>query len=160
MGLHDCQLDCTFVVNFSSHLLIQKMYTFPPHLPPSAPHSLRTSLPPHLPFSAPPSLRTSLPPFRAYQKRMEQFRAIRIIQRNVQSYLKLRNWQWWRLFTKVKPLLQVTNAEEQKREMEEEIKRLNDRFEKFKFEFQDLTKKRDQVCHTTLGICHTFSDEM
>jgi len=51
---------------------------------------------------------------------MEQFRAIRIIQRNVQSYLKLRNWQWWRLFTKVKPLLQVTNAEEQKREMEEE----------------------------------------
>lgn len=84
---------------------------------------------------------------------MEQFRAIRIIQRNVQSYLKLRNWQWWRLFTKVKPLLQVTNAEEQKREMEEEIKRLNDRFEKFKFEFQDLTKKRDQVCPT-------FSDEM
>ena len=36
-----------------------------------------------------------------FQKRVEQTRAIRIIQRNVQSYLKLRNWKWWRLFTKV-----------------------------------------------------------
>jgi myosin heavy subunit len=85
------------------------------------------------------------PPPRAYQKRMEQYRAIRIIQRNVQSYLKLRNWQWWRLFTKVKPLLQVTNAEEQKREMEEEIKRLNDRHDKLKFEIDDKSKKVDQV---------------
>ena len=76
---------------------------------------------------------------------MEQYRAIRIIQRNVQSYLKLRNWQWWRLFTKVKPLLQVTNAEEQKREMEEEIKRLNDRHDKLKFEMEDKSKKVEQV---------------
>lgn len=82
---------------------------------------------------------------RAYQKRVEQFRAIRIIQRNVQSYLKLRNWPWWRLFTKVKPLLQVTNAEDQKREMEEEIKRLNDRHEKLKFEMEDMVKKNEQV---------------
>lgn len=27
--------------------------------------------------------------------------AVRVIQRNCASYLKLRNWQWWRLFTKV-----------------------------------------------------------
>ncbi|CAI8034560.1 Myosin-10 [Geodia barretti] len=82
---------------------------------------------------------------KAYQKRVEQFRAIRIIQRNVQSYLKLRNWQWWRLFTKVKPLLQVTNAEDQKREMEEEIKRLNDRHEKLKFEMEAIAKKNGQA---------------
>ena len=87
---------------------------------------------------------------------MEQYRAIRIIQRNVQSYLKLRNWQWWRLFTKVKPLLQVTNAEEQKREMEEEIKRLNDRHDKLKFELDDKSKKVDQVREHFLystGLC-------
>lgn len=76
---------------------------------------------------------------------MEQFRAIRIIQRNVQSYLKLRNWKWWRLFTKVKPLLQVTNAEDQKREMEEELKRLNERNDKLKFELGDFSKKNEQV---------------
>ena len=32
---------------------------------------------------------------------MQQQSAIRIIQRNCQAYLKLRNWPWWRLFTKV-----------------------------------------------------------
>jgi len=39
--------------------------------------------------------------FRNYQKRCQQQNAVRIIQRNCSSYLKLRNWQWWRLFTKV-----------------------------------------------------------
>ena len=45
--------------------------------------------------------------FRNYQKKVQQLNAIRILQRNCAAYLKLRNWQWWRLYTKVKPLLQV-----------------------------------------------------
>ena len=45
---------------------------------------------------------------RNYQKRVQQLNAIRILQRNCAAYLKLRNWQWWRLYTKVKPLLQVS----------------------------------------------------
>ena len=44
---------------------------------------------------------------RNYVKRTQQLNAIRILQRNCAAYLKLRNWQWWRLYTKVKPLLQV-----------------------------------------------------
>ena len=39
---------------------------------------------------------------RNYQRRLQQLNAIRIIQRNCASYLKLRNWQWWRMFTKVR----------------------------------------------------------
>ena len=46
---------------------------------------------------------------RNYVKRTQQLNAIRILQRNCAAYLKLRNWQWWRLYTKVKPLLQVKN---------------------------------------------------
>ena len=38
---------------------------------------------------------------RNFQKRVQQLNAIRIIQRNCAAYLKLRNWQWWRLYTKV-----------------------------------------------------------
>ena len=48
--------------------------------------------------------------FRNYVKRTQQLNAIRILQRNCSAYLKLRNWQWWRLYTKVKPLLQVNTV--------------------------------------------------
>jgi len=50
---------------------------------------------------------TKLTFFRNYVKRTQQLNAIRILQRNCAAYLKLKNWQWWRLYTKVKPLLQV-----------------------------------------------------
>lgn len=30
---------------------------------------------------------------------------MRVIQRNCAAYLKLRNWQWWRLFTKVREMV-------------------------------------------------------
>ena len=39
--------------------------------------------------------------FRAFAKRQQQLTAMKVIQRNCVAYLKLRNWQWWRLFTKV-----------------------------------------------------------
>lgn len=34
-------------------------------------------------------------------KKQQQLSALRVMQRNCAAYLKLRNWQWWRLFTKV-----------------------------------------------------------
>ncbi|VDL58664.1 unnamed protein product, partial [Hymenolepis diminuta] len=49
---------------------------------------------------------------KAVQQRIQDIQAIRIIQRNCVAYLKLRNWPWWRLFTKVRPLLSVTRQEE------------------------------------------------
>uniref|UniRef100_W5LI11 Myosin, heavy chain 14, non-muscle n=1 Tax=Astyanax mexicanus TaxID=7994 RepID=W5LI11_ASTMX len=38
---------------------------------------------------------------RAFLKKQQQLSALRVMQRNCAAYLKLRNWQWWRLFTKV-----------------------------------------------------------
>merc|ERR1719499_1676369 len=58
---------------------------------------------------------------RNYQKRVQQLNAIRILQRNCAAYLKLRNWQWWRLYTKVKPLLQVTKNDEKVLQNETEL---------------------------------------
>lgn len=40
---------------------------------------------------------------RAFAKRQQQLTAMKVLQRNCAAYLKLRNWQWWRLFTKVGP---------------------------------------------------------
>ncbi|CAB3385979.1 Hypothetical predicted protein [Cloeon dipterum] len=62
-------------------------------------------------------------------KRMQQLNAIRIIQRNCAAYLKLRNWQWWRLYTKVKPLLQVTKQEEKLVQKEDELKQVREKLE-------------------------------
>ncbi|XP_044253339.1 myosin heavy chain, non-muscle isoform X1 [Tribolium madens] len=66
---------------------------------------------------------------RNYQKRVQQLNAIRIIQRNCSAYLKLRNWQWWRLYTKVKPLLEVTKQEEKLMQKEDELKQVKDKLE-------------------------------
>uniref|UniRef100_A0AAX7VLZ5 Myosin, heavy chain 11a, smooth muscle n=1 Tax=Astatotilapia calliptera TaxID=8154 RepID=A0AAX7VLZ5_ASTCA len=60
---------------------------------------------------------------KAFAKRQQQLTAMKVIQRNCAAYLKLRNWQWWRLFTKVKPLLQVTRQEEEMGLKEEELQK-------------------------------------
>uniref|UniRef100_A0A8C3NNZ4 Myosin-9 n=1 Tax=Geospiza parvula TaxID=87175 RepID=A0A8C3NNZ4_GEOPR len=39
---------------------------------------------------------------KAFAKRQQQLTAMKVLQRNCAAYLKLRNWQWWRLFTKVR----------------------------------------------------------
>ncbi|XP_050671121.1 myosin heavy chain, non-muscle isoform X1 [Leptidea sinapis] len=66
---------------------------------------------------------------RNYQKRLQQLNAIRIIQRNCAAYLKLRNWQWWRLYIKVKPLLEVTKQEEKLTQKEDELRHIREKLE-------------------------------
>uniref|UniRef100_A0A4D5R920 Myosin heavy chain, non-muscle n=1 Tax=Scolopendra viridis TaxID=118503 RepID=A0A4D5R920_SCOVI len=76
-----------------------------------------------------------------YQKRLQQLNAIRIIQRNCAAYLKLRNWQWWRLYTKVKPLLQVTKQEEKLTQKEDELRMVKEKLDKHQQESVELEKK-------------------
>eukprot|EP00112_Aurelia_sp_Birch-Aquarium-sp1_P013720 Seg2925.2 transcript_id=Seg2925.2/GoldUCD/mRNA.D3Y31 product=Myosin-10 protein_id=Seg2925.2/GoldUCD/D3Y31 len=82
---------------------------------------------------------------RNYKRRIQQLSAIRVIQRNGRSYLKLRNWAWWRLFTKVKPLLNVTRQEDELHQREDELKKVQERFEKVDVEYRDLAKKHEQI---------------
>jgi len=82
---------------------------------------------------------------RAFKRRQEQINAIRIIQRNAASYLKLRNWHWWRLFTKVKPLLQVTRTDEELIIKEEEIKTLAEKAKVQETLVKDIERRAAQV---------------
>ncbi|XP_054717131.1 LOW QUALITY PROTEIN: myosin heavy chain, non-muscle-like [Uloborus diversus] len=82
---------------------------------------------------------------RNYQKRLQQLSAIRIIQRNCSAYLKLRNWAWWRLYTKVKPLLQVTKQEEKLNEKEDELRQVKEKMDKVELEAHEVEKKLQQV---------------
>merc|ERR1719187_2796494 len=82
---------------------------------------------------------------RNYVKRTQQLNAIRILQRNCSAYLKLRNWQWWRLYTKVKPLLQVTKNEEKVMQKENELKEISERLHQHEQEVQSLDKQYQQA---------------
>merc|ERR1719204_722864 len=82
---------------------------------------------------------------RNYQKKVQQLNAIRILQRNCAAYLKLRNWQWWRLYTKVKPLLQVTKNDEKVMQKENELKETKERLEQHEKVVADLDRQYAQA---------------
>ncbi|XP_041433455.1 myosin-11 isoform X1 [Xenopus laevis] len=82
---------------------------------------------------------------KAFAKRQQQLTAMKVIQRNCAAYLKLRNWQWWRLFTKVKPLLQVTRQEEEMQLKDEELQRVNEKFFRTEIELKEIQMKHVQL---------------
>lgn len=82
---------------------------------------------------------------RNYQKRLQQLNAIRIIQRNCAAYLKLRNWQWWRLYIKVKPLLEVTKQEEKLTQKEDELRQIRDKLDTQMKRCQEYEQKYQQA---------------
>ncbi|KAI2663271.1 Myosin-9 [Labeo rohita] len=82
---------------------------------------------------------------RAFAKRQQQLTAMRVIQRNCAAYLKLRNWHWWRLFTKVKPLLQVTRQEEEMVAKEEELVKMKERQQQAENQLKEFEAKQQQL---------------
>uniref|UniRef100_T1IQ65 Myosin heavy chain, muscle n=1 Tax=Strigamia maritima TaxID=126957 RepID=T1IQ65_STRMM len=61
-----------------------------------------------------------------FKKLQEQRVALLVIQRNLRKYLTLRNWQWWKLYSKVKPLLNVARAEDELKALEDKLKLAED----------------------------------
>uniref|UniRef100_A0A6Q2WWT1 Myosin-9 n=1 Tax=Esox lucius TaxID=8010 RepID=A0A6Q2WWT1_ESOLU len=82
---------------------------------------------------------------KAFMKRQQQLTAMRVIQRNCAAYLKLRNWQWWRLFTKVKPLLQVTRQEEEMLAREDELAKTKERQQQTEIQLKEFEAKQQQL---------------
>ncbi|XP_052774014.1 myosin heavy chain, striated muscle-like isoform X3 [Mya arenaria] len=60
---------------------------------------------------------------RQYKKLQDQRIGLSVIQRNIRKWLVLRNWQWWKLYTKVKPLLNIARAEDDMKKKEEELEK-------------------------------------
>ncbi|XP_064460509.1 unconventional myosin-XVIIIa-like isoform X2 [Ornithodoros turicata] len=82
---------------------------------------------------------------RRYQKLKVQVLAIRCIQRNVKKFLEVRNWTWWRLFTKLAPLLNVHRTEEELRMKMEETEVLKVKLEKLEKERAELKLNHDNL---------------
>ncbi|EJW77188.1 hypothetical protein WUBG_11901 [Wuchereria bancrofti] len=82
---------------------------------------------------------------RAFKKLLQQVSAIRIIQRNGLAWSRLKDWNWWRLFAKVKPLLEVTASEQAIAAKESELKSLRDTLLQKEYTLSDYTTRIEQV---------------
>lgn len=97
---------------------------------------------------------------RSFQKRLQQLNAIRVIQRNCSSYLRLRNWEWWRLFTKVRPLLVVANSEEKYMQVEDAYRATKDKLDMLSVQYVDLEKRLDQKVEESSVLNEQLEKEM
>ncbi|XP_052455091.1 myosin-10 isoform X3 [Carassius gibelio] len=82
---------------------------------------------------------------KAFAKKQQQLSALKVLQRNCAAYLKLRHWQWWRLFTKVKPLLQVTRQEEEMQAKDEELIKVKEKQVKVENDLVEMEQKHQQL---------------
>lgn len=65
-----------------------------------------------------------------FEKRRLQHTAIRCLQKNIRIWFALKQWRWWRLYTHLKPIVNVQSHEtmvKQLREELDEVKRKNER---------------------------------
>ncbi|XP_039753048.1 myosin heavy chain, muscle isoform X1 [Pararge aegeria] len=65
-----------------------------------------------------------------FKKLQEQRLALQVVQRNLRKYLQLRTWPWWKLWQRVKPLLNVTRVEDEIAKLEEKAQKAQEAFEK------------------------------
>ncbi|XP_054741840.1 myosin heavy chain, muscle isoform X2 [Anastrepha obliqua] len=60
---------------------------------------------------------------RNFKKLQEQRIALKVVQRNLRKYLQLRTWPWYKLWQKIKPLLNVSRVEDEIARLEEKAKK-------------------------------------
>ncbi|XP_022917245.1 myosin heavy chain, muscle isoform X3 [Onthophagus taurus] len=65
-----------------------------------------------------------------FKKLQEQRLALQVCQRNLRKYLKLRTWPWYKLWQKVKPLLNVTRVEDEIAKLEEKAAKAQEAYDK------------------------------
>ncbi|XP_031624288.1 myosin heavy chain, muscle isoform X20 [Contarinia nasturtii] len=79
-----------------------------------------------------------------YKKIQDQRLALQVVQRNLRKYMQLRTWPWWKLWQKVKPLLNVSRVEDEIAKLEEKARKAEEAFaaeEKLRKELEGLNSK-------------------
>ncbi|XP_062872708.1 unconventional myosin-XVIIIa isoform X2 [Trichomycterus rosablanca] len=95
----------------------------------------------------------------AFKKRKIQDLAIRCIQKNIQKNRGVKGWPWWKLFTTVRPLIQVQLTEEQIRGKDEEIQQLKQKLEKVERERNELRLNTDRLESKITELSSELADE-
>ncbi|XP_051906479.1 unconventional myosin-XVIIIb-like isoform X3 [Hippocampus zosterae] len=94
-----------------------------------------------------------------YRTLKVQHMAVRCLQRNLRVLRTVSEWSWWKLFCRVRPLLDVNMDNERLRAKEDEVLGLRRRLEKSEKERNDLRQMAD-ACETKLtAVTAELSDE-
>uniref|UniRef100_A0A8B9JI21 Myosin XVIIIAb n=1 Tax=Astyanax mexicanus TaxID=7994 RepID=A0A8B9JI21_ASTMX len=95
----------------------------------------------------------------AFKKRKIQDLAIRCIQKNIKKNRGVKGWPWWKLFTTVRPLIEVQLTEEQIRGKDEEIQQLKLKLEKVEKERNELRLNSDRLESRITELSSELTDE-
>uniref|UniRef100_A0A673WMZ8 Myosin XVIIIAa n=1 Tax=Salmo trutta TaxID=8032 RepID=A0A673WMZ8_SALTR len=85
--------------------------------------------------------------------------AIRCIQKNIKKNKGVKGWPWWKLFTTVRPLIEVQLTEEQIRGKDEEIQHLKGKLEKTEKERNELRLNSDRLESRITELSAELADE-
>ncbi|XP_031664390.1 unconventional myosin-XVIIIa isoform X11 [Oncorhynchus kisutch] len=95
----------------------------------------------------------------AFKKRKTHDLAIRCIQKNIKKNKGVKGWPWWKLFTTVRPLIEVQLTEEQIRGKDEEIQHLKGKLEKTEKERNELRLNSDRLESRITELSAELADE-
>ncbi|CAO1612723.1 unnamed protein product [Parajaminaea phylloscopi] len=79
---------------------------------------------------------------RQMKKILNRAAAVRTIQRNARLYVELRDWPWWQLYSKVRPLLKATRHDEELKRKEMELALITERAQRDQKEREALEALR------------------
>uniref|UniRef100_A0AAG5DQM6 Myosin heavy chain n=1 Tax=Anopheles atroparvus TaxID=41427 RepID=A0AAG5DQM6_ANOAO len=94
-----------------------------------------------------------------FKKMQEQRVSLEIVQRNLRKYLKLRTWAWWKLWQKVKPLLNVSRVEDQIAKLEEKAQKAQEAFEKEEKMRKELEALNSKLLAEKTALLDSLSGE-
>jgi myosin protein heavy chain len=82
---------------------------------------------------------------RKLKKLLNRAIAVRTIQRNARTYVKLRDWPWWQLFNQVKPLLAATREDDELARKKTELALAKERAERDEAEKLKLSQLQEKL---------------
>lgn len=94
-----------------------------------------------------------------FKKKKIQDLAIRCVQKNIKKNKGVKDWPWWKLFTTVRPLIEVQLSEEQIRNKDEEIQQLRSKLEKVEKERNELRLNSDRLESRISELTSELTDE-
>lgn len=82
-----------------------------------------------------------------FTKMLKKFQAAKLIQINIRKFLSFKDWDWWHLFTAVKPMLKCGKQEEEMKAKDAEMTASQQQYEEAVQKIKDL-----EATNTKLGV--------